>query len=123
MEKRLISWVTIPAADFERAVKFYGTVLSIEFATYDCGDGVRMACFPTGEGEICCSPDMKPSKEGTMVSLAVPDSIEASIARAEALGGVVVIPRTKIEAEGLGYFAVLADTEGNLVGLYEGLRD
>ncbi|MDR1725096.1 MAG: VOC family protein [Bacteroidales bacterium] len=119
MKKRLIAWVSIPAADLDRAVKFYGTVLGIEFETYDCGGGVRMACFPTGEGEICCSPDMKPSKEGTMVSLAVPDSIEASIVRAETLGGAVVVPKTKIEAEGLGYFAVLADTEGNLFGLYE----
>jgi len=116
---RLVAWVSIPSADFERAVKFYGSLLNIEFETFDCGNGEKMACFPSGEGEICYSPNLKPSATGTTVSLTVPDSIEAAIARAEKLGGKVVIPKTKIEVEGLGWFAVLTDSEGNSVGLYQ----
>ena len=29
------------------------------------------------------------------------------------------VPKTKIEAENKGYFAVLEDSEGNHVGIYE----
>ena len=34
-------------------------------------------------------------------------------------GGKIIIPKTKIEAENKGYFAVLEDSEGNHVGIYE----
>ena len=33
-------------------------------------------------------------------------------------GGKVVIPRTKIEVEGRGWFAVFTDCEGNRIGIY-----
>ncbi len=35
-------------------------------------------------------------------------------------GGKIIIPKTKIEAEGRGWFAVFADSEGNRIGLYAG---
>jgi predicted enzyme related to lactoylglutathione lyase len=44
---KLIAWVEIPSADFERAVKFYGTVLSLDLEAFDCGNGEKMACLPT----------------------------------------------------------------------------
>ena len=43
--QKLIEWVEIPAADFERAVKFYGSVLNLELKIVDCGKE-KMACFP-----------------------------------------------------------------------------
>jgi len=46
-------------------------------------------------------------------------SIEAAIRRIEQEKGKVVIPKTKIEAEGMGYFAVCMDSESNKIGLYE----
>jgi predicted enzyme related to lactoylglutathione lyase len=33
-------------------------------------------------------------------------------------GGKITRPKTKIEAEGRGWFALFADTEGNQLGLY-----
>jgi predicted enzyme related to lactoylglutathione lyase len=115
---RLIAWVEIPSADFERAVKFYGSVFKWELTPIDCGDE-KMACFPTDEGAIIYSPHAKPSENGVIVSFTVPDSIEATIARIENENGKVVIPKTKIEAEGRGYFAVCTDSENNKIGLYE----
>jgi len=116
---KLIAWVEIPSADFERAVKFYSSVFKLELTPIDCGNGEQMACFPTGEGAIVHSPYAKPSENGTVVSFAVPDSIEAAISRIEQMKGTVIIPKTKIEAEGRGYFAVCTDTESNKIGLYE----
>jgi hypothetical protein len=45
------------------------------------------------------------------------DSIEAALAAASAHGGRTVEPRTAIP--GMGWFAVLADSEGSELGLYE----
>jgi predicted enzyme related to lactoylglutathione lyase len=116
---RLIAWVEIPSADFERAVKFYSSVFKMELTPIDCGNGEKMACFPTEEGAIVYSQYAKPSENGAVVSFAVPDTIEASIERIKQQGGKVIIPKTKIEAEGRGYFAVCTDTECNKIGLYE----
>ena len=35
--KNLIAWVEIPAVDFERAVKFYNTILNIKLDPMDFG--------------------------------------------------------------------------------------
>ena len=116
---KLIAWVEIPSADFERAVKFYSSAFKLELTPVDCGNGEKMACFPTGEGAVVYSPYAKPSENGTIVNFTVPDSIEAAISRIKQEGGKVVIPKTKIEAEGKGYFAVCTDSENNKIGLYE----
>lgn len=118
--KKLIAWVEIPTADFERAVKFYSSVFKMELTSI-C-DEVRdekMAFFPTGEGAIVQSPHAKPSENGLIVSFNVPDSIEETIARIEKENGKVIIPRTAIEAEGGGFFAVCTDSENNRIGLFE----
>ena len=116
---KLIAWVEIPTADFERAVKFYSSVFKLELTPIDCGKDEKMACFPTGEGAIVSSPHAKPSENGAIVSFTVPDSIEAAILRIEQGNGKVIIPKTKIEAEGMGYFALCTDSENNKIGLYE----
>ena len=116
MEK-LISWVEIPTADFHRAVKFYSTVFKIELQAIDCGVE-KMACFPTGEGAVIFAPGYEPSASGVLVSFNVPDDLEQTLGRITTNGGKIVRPKTKIEAEGRGYFAVFSDCEGNRVGLY-----
>jgi len=116
---KLIAWVEIPSADFERAVKFYSRVFKLELTPIDCDNGEKMACFPTGEGAVVYSPFAKPAPCGVIVSFTVPDTIEATILRIEQEHGKVVIPKTKIEAEGKGYFALCIDSENNQIGLYE----
>ena len=118
--KKLIEWVEIPTADFKRALSFYNKVFTLSMEEIDCGIE-KMACFPTGEGAISYSPDFKPSENGVIVHLTVPDTIEQTSARIEKNGGKIVFPKTKIEAEGKGYFALFLDSEGNKIGLYENL--
>ncbi|MGM0582878.1 MAG: VOC family protein [Bacteroidota bacterium] len=115
--KKLISWVEIPAADFERAVKFYKSVLKIDLQTMDFGEE-KMACFPGGEGAISFAPNFKPGKNGALVSFNAEQDLEGAIKRIRANGGTILQSKTKIEAEGRGYFAVFVDCEGNKVGLY-----
>jgi uncharacterized protein len=119
MEK-LISWVEIPTADFDRAVKFYNKILNLQMKGEDYGTE-KMAYFPTGEGAIVQSEGYAPSKNGVIVSLLVPDSIDLTVARIEENGGKLTQPKTRIEAEGMGYFAVFMDSEGNRMGLHEKL--
>ncbi len=114
---KLISWVEIPATDFERAVKFYSSVLNIELQVADYGHE-KMACFPNGEGAISQAPDFNPSKDGTLVSFNTGKDLDGTIERIKKNNGTMVRPKTKIEVENLGYFALFIDSEGNKVGLY-----
>jgi uncharacterized protein len=117
MMKKMIAWVEIPALDIRRAVKFYNTILKTDLEILDFGSE-KMACFPTGEGAISEAPGFTPSKNGALVSFDTGDALEETIAAITVAGGEIVTPKTKIEAEGRGYFAIFTDTEGNRVGLY-----
>lgn len=116
MEK-LISWVEIPATDFKRAVKFYNSVLEIVLEEFDCGNE-KMACFPSGEGAVSYAPGFNPSKEGVLVSLNTGPNLDNTMLRIEENGGKIIQAKTKIQAEGRGFFSLFIDSEGNKVGLY-----
>ncbi|MFC0877856.1 VOC family protein [Saccharicrinis sp. FJH2] len=114
---KLISWVEIPTTNFERAVNFYSSVLKIDLQAIDYGQE-KMACFPNGEGAISYAPNFKPGKDGILVSFNVEKDMDGAIDRIKENKGTIIHPKTKIEAEGRGYFALFIDCEGNKVGLY-----
>lgn len=117
--KSLISFFEIPSTDFARAVDFYQTVLGEELQISECGEE-KLACFTVdGEtvGAVYQAPGFQPSSGGVLIHFNCPD-IEAALERAVQKGGGIVIPKTKILAEGKGCFAVFADPDGNRVGLY-----
>ncbi|WP_029904819.1 VOC family protein [Prevotella sp. 10(H)] len=118
--KRLVAFFEIPCNDFNRAVKFYETVFGINMSKFDC-EHEKMAFFPEEEGicpgAISWAEDFKPSQNGVLISLNCED-ISPTLSTIEANGGKVVITKTKIEAEGRGYFCIFADCEGNHIGLY-----
>ena len=110
--KKLIAFFEIPAADFHRAIDFYETVLNMKLPTCECEEE-KMAFFTEGDefvGAVSYASDFLPSEKGVLIHFNVDEILKK--------GGKVVIPRTKIEAEGRGYFAVFVDTEGNRVGIY-----
>lgn len=114
---QLFSWVEIPAANFERAVAFYRSVLMVDLQVVDCG-GEKMACFPGGEGAVSYAPDFKPGKDGVLVSINVENALDEVLERIVENNGTIVRSKTKIEAEGKAYFALFVDSEGNKLGLY-----
>ena len=115
--KKLVRWVEIPATDFERAVAFYNNVFKLELTPLDFGSE-KMACLPNDEGAISFAPDFKPSKNGVLVSLDTVTQLDEIIQSIVANGGKIIKQKTKIEAEGRGFFALFLDTEGNRLGLY-----
>lgn len=118
MEK-LVSFFEIPAADFHRAVKFYQSIMEVEFSIFDCGDE-KMAFFPEESnvpGAISYDGNFKPSAEGVLIHFQVAD-VQKTLASVEKNGGKTVRSKTKIECEGRGYFGLFRDSEGNTLGLY-----
>ena len=114
---KLFAWVEIPAEDIERAVEFYNSILNLSMKVLDFGKE-QVACFPNDEGAISLAEGFTPSKDGVLVSFNTGDNLDAVINRIAKNGGEILIGKTKIEAEGRGYFATFIDSEGNRVGLY-----
>lgn len=116
-----ITWFEIPAVNFDRAVKFYSTILAVTMRTENFM-GVPNAFFPSDQegvgGAVVLDPDRKPNLTGSLVYLnaATPENLDRLLGRVEAAGGVLVVPRTDIGNP--GYIAVIRDTEGNQVGLH-----
>jgi predicted enzyme related to lactoylglutathione lyase len=115
--QKLITWVEIPAVDFDRAVEFYNSAFKLNLTKINFGQE-KMACFPNDEGAISYAPNFKPSKDGVLLSFTAPDNIEATILRIESKGGNILQSKTKIEAEGRDCFAICSDSEGNKIGIY-----
>lgn len=119
--KNLIEFVEIPSVDFGRAVKFYEAVLGLKLTVCDSCETEKMAFFSDFSVKpnvaISWAADFRPSKDGVLISLPV-NSIEATLALVDANGGKTLRPKTKIEADGMGYFAQFSDSEGNTLGLY-----
>lgn len=120
MIKNLVAFFEIPATDFGRAVKFYEEVFGLKLDVMECANE-KMAFFPGEEdkypGAISWAPDFKPSANGILISLQV-ENMESTLTTISKQGGKVIRPKTKIEAEGRGYFSIFLDCEGNQVGLY-----
>lgn len=117
--KNLIAFFEIPAADFRRAVDFYETVLNVKLDVCEC-ETEKMACF-TEQGEVTGAifhaASSQPSADGVLIHFHC-DNLEHTLRKVVEKGGSIVIPVTKIEAEGKGCFTVVADSEGNHIGLY-----
>jgi uncharacterized protein len=113
----LIAWVEIPTMDFDRAVNFYSGLLEVKLEKIDC-ETEKMACLPGNVGCIFAAPGYQPSDQGTIVSLNAGKRLDSWMTYVENNGGKIVLPKTKIQCEGRGYFALFIDTEGNRLGLY-----
>jgi len=116
---KFISFFEIPAADFNRAIDFYQTVFNTTLPAMDC-DTEKMAFFNEDDvavGAISWAKDFTPSPHGVLIHFNCKD-LDKTLSLIESKGGKVLIPKTKIEAEGRGYFATFTDSEGNSIGLY-----
>lgn len=120
MIKNLVAFFEIPACNFDRAVKFYKEVFGFKLSIMECKTE-KMAFFPEEgglyPGAISWTTDFKPSANGILISLYV-ENMTATLATLMEHRGVVTQPKTKIEAEGRGYFSTFLDSEGNRLGLY-----
>jgi uncharacterized protein len=116
-----LNWFEIPAENFDRAVSFYSTILAQPLRTEDF-NGVQNAIFPYEPGKgvggaVMQQEGYTPSMSGTVVYLntGTVENLDAVLARVDAAGGQVLLPKTHIGDP--GYIAMIRDTEGNRVGL------
>jgi len=117
-ESRVV-WFEIPAADIDRACRFYETVLATSLIRGQFGlQTLGMFPYekPAVSGCICLGEGQPPSTGGTVVYLNADPDLDAALARVEPAGGKVVLGKT--ELPGNGHYARIQDTEGNLVGLH-----
>lgn len=119
-----VSWFEMPADDVARAGDFYSTVFG--WGTPPMGaDGVYALTTsadelgnPTEVGGINGGIHRRThaSDAGPVVNISV-DDIDATLEQIVAAGGQVVQPRSHVEEFGLS-MALFADTEGNVLGIY-----
>lgn len=118
--RNAINWFEIPVLDFERAIKFYETVLGIQMQRPF--NEMKYAMFPADMmqggvgGGLLQEEGYKPSDHGTVVYLNGGEDLSVPLSKVEAAGGSIIMPKTGIGEN--GFMAHFMDTEGNRVALH-----
>lgn len=115
----VITWFEIPSTDFDRAIRFYETMLAVSLQREEM-DGIAMAIFPHQEpatgGAVVHGGPYRPSADGVCPYLYCTD-LDGSLGRAEKAGAKLLMPKTLLNDD-VGYIAQLIDSEGNRIGLH-----
>jgi predicted enzyme related to lactoylglutathione lyase len=114
MSKHPVVHVEISATNLGAASKFYADLFGwkiehipeMNYATFEPGEGVGGGFNPVTEE----------NPAGSVVVYIGTDDIEASLAKAEQLGGKAIVPKTEIP--GMGWFGMFLDPIGNKIGLF-----
>ncbi|HEX4453821.1 MAG TPA: VOC family protein [Kofleriaceae bacterium] len=114
-----ISWFEIPVTDMKRSAELYTRMIGRDLKLEDFG-GVPHAVFTVSRTDVAVTgalvEDASRSRgAGVTIYLAVA-SVPAALDRAVAAGAKVVQPVTDIGP--FGTIALLADLDGNVVGLH-----
>lgn len=116
-----INWFEVPVKDLDRAKQFYETVLNAEMPVFEAM-GMKSAFFPCDmeKGEIggCLiqGNGYETALTGALIYLNGGDDLSVPLARVEAAGGKVVLPKTAIGPN--GFMAYFVDTEGNKMAFH-----
>lgn len=115
-----LTHMEIPADDVDRAKHFYAELFGWRFQTAPGFDAYHMFVTPAGEdavgGAIGKRGEMAPERMRTYVNVS---SIDELLPRVSELGGRVA--ESKREVAGMGWYAVLEDSEGNEIAVWESL--
>lgn len=120
MSAHPIVHIEFSAKDPEAAGTFYAELFGWQVASMPDFDYVTFNSEggPGGgfvrvsdEGHVAYRP-------GDVIAYIGTDNIEATLAKAEALGGKTLLGKTEIP--NIGWFAIFADPTGNRVGLFTG---
>jgi uncharacterized protein len=117
----------LPADEPERAAKFYRELFGWEITRWgEAAEGVEywmVRTVPTG----ATGQPTRPGVNGGLMRRMMPGqapvnyigvaSVDEFVRRAERLGAEVVVPKTPVP--GMGWFAQLKDTEGNVFAIWQ----
>ncbi|WIV97164.1 VOC family protein [Kinneretia aquatilis] len=116
----VLDWFELPVTDFARAKAFYEAVLGRSVTRMDMG-GITLGMLGSDAdsvgGALVCGEGNVPSSTGSLVYLNGGEDLAIMLARVEAAGGRILVPKTDI-GQGFGFFAHFLDCEGNKVGLH-----
>ena len=116
-----ITWFEIPALDYDRAKKFYATVLAVEITDMPMPEG-KYGFFPHDKegygsgGGIMQHESMKPTTDGPNMYLDGGEDLAEALAKVEPAGGKIIQPKTAIGEN--GFMALFIDTEGNKMAFH-----
>lgn len=118
--KSYVSIFEIPATDISRAINFYEHILGLEIEKFEMPD-MEMGVFPYEEqlvtGVITKGEGFQPSADGTTIYLNGGDNLQTILDKVEENGGQIMVTKTP-HADGMGFFALFLDSEGNKMGLH-----
>lgn len=102
--------------DPEKAKAFYGEVFGWEFEATPGSDYQLIRTGKPPNGGLMKKPEEMPVRAALQVYVAV-DNVEETLKKAETGGARVVVPKKEVPR--VGYFAVLEDPDGIVLGLFE----
>ena len=119
MSKHPIVHVEFSTHDRETTGKFYADLFGwkieqmpeMNYATFEAEGGPGGGFNPVSEE----------NPAGTVVVYVGTDDIDASLAKAESLGGKTLVPKSEIP--NYGWFGLFRDPTGNMVGLYTAMGE
>lgn len=113
-----INWFEILVRNFERARKFYSTVLGVRIDSQTIM-GMTMGFFPANgvSGALVKGKGYIPSTRGSLVYLNGGRDLKVILSRVRKAGGVVLLPKTFISKD-IGFMGMFIDCEGNKVALH-----
>ena len=128
IERNPVGWFEIYVSDFKRAKAFYEATFETELMELPAPEAegvppVEMLAFPSdmekalpgAAGAICYMEGMEPKAGGTLIYFSCQDCAETA-ALAEKVGGTIQAPKFSIGQ--YGFISLVADTEGNTIGLH-----
>ncbi len=117
-----INWFEIPVKNYERAKKFYSTILDSVITDYEMPqcEGYGVFSYNTESncvgGAIIKAEGYIPSTEGSLLYLNGSDDLSVALEKVEPAGGKIILPKTDIAEN--GFIAHFLDTEGNKIALH-----
>lgn len=112
-----ITHIEIPADDIARASGFYSALLGWSINEVPGYEGYPMWQAPNGVSGGAITPrDSTLTQPRSYIEV---DSIQDTLAKVGELGGTVVLGKSPISDT--SWWAVIMDTEGNQMGLFEGV--
>jgi predicted enzyme related to lactoylglutathione lyase len=112
-----ICHIEIPTSDIEGAKKFYSELFGWKMNLIPA---MNYMAFETGRepggGFLKVDKVVSGGEQSVLIHVFTED-IQVTLARATELGGIVV--KEKVEIPDIGWYALFADPEGNVIGLFE----
>ena len=121
MQGNYINWFEIPVTNLERSAKFYNTVFGFEIDEMPFGD-TKMGIFKHSQGSgvagaLVEGEGYEPSDKGPLLYLSGGEDLSKALAKVEAAGGSVLMPKFQISEQN-GYMAIFLDSEGNKLAMH-----